>query len=397
MDDGVEKSKSLPPGSNLAVDDLLFGPAGNRLTGHSVHEATRDRCVDVVRWDQLRPAQRVAWQRLRASRAEFDSPFFSLEFADAVHATRQDVWVAVIRRAQSEIGFLAFHRIGGVAYPVGRIFNDAHHVIADRATDIDWLWLLEQCGVKAFAFHSLVGATDQFQARYAQRTIASFCANLGDDSQQFLQQLGQQHRTIRRQPQKTRKLAREVGPVSLQVDCRDPDLLAQTIGWKRAQYQRTNILDLFTPQWTRDLLAVMHASTSGARGMLSVLRAGDRVIAAHFGIREGDLLHYWFPCYDTDYRQYSPGTALFTELVRQASSVGIRRIDMGYGEQPYKRKQTDTITSVAYGCVSRSRLYRGWHRVSDATSILIKRVPMKEPLKRALRSIKPTAGISRLD
>jgi hypothetical protein len=69
---------------------------------------------------------------------------------------------------------------------------------------------------------------------------------------------------------------------------------------------------------------------------------------------------------------------------------------MGYGEQPYKRKQTDTVTTVAYGCVTTRRLYGQWRRCASATRVLVKRVPMKHTLKRWLRRLKPDAGISKV-
>ena len=233
-------------------------------------------------------------------------------------------------------------------------------------------------------------------------TVRSFCATIGDDSTEYLARLGKDHKTIRRQPQKTRKMAREIGPVELEFDCKNPELLDQAIRWKREQYNRTNILDYFSTQWTRDLLAGLYDPDSlgplpgDARGILSVLRSGGNVVALHYGMIEGDLLHYWFPAYDPNYSLYSPGTALFRNIVAAATDNGIRYVDMGYGEQPYKLKQTDTTSEVAYGSISRSGFHRRWRSFETAAVATLKKVPMKETFKRVYRHFKPQAGISKL-
>ncbi|TWU59847.1 hypothetical protein Poly51_01200 [Rubripirellula tenax] len=355
--------------------------------------------VEVIPWSGLEPVARSRWEKLRATQPEFKTPFFSLAFFDAVQASRGDVLVAVMRQNNTIVGFLPFHRIGRVAWPAGRYFNDAHNVLMHPGTRLDWSWLLKQCDVKAYDFHALVGSishvpTDSFQG-YTQ----SFNAQIGSNSSAFLVDLEREHSTIRRQEQKTRKMARELGPLSVEIDCRDSDLLSQTIDWKRAQYRRTNILDLFMPDWTREMMRQLHrgfGADEPTRGLLSVLRAGDTVVAAHYGMIENDLLHYWFPTYAVEYSRYSPGTALFKEIVRKADRHGIRCIDMGYGEQPYKRKQTDTITTVAHGCVTGSTVYRNLRAIRLTATSVVKQFPMKGPLKRMLRMVKPDAGISKL-
>ena len=72
------------------------------------------------------------WDNLRSTRMEFATPFFSARFSEAVHRSRGDVSVAVIREGNEVIGIFPFHRFRGSAVPVGRFLNDSHNVIADR-------------------------------------------------------------------------------------------------------------------------------------------------------------------------------------------------------------------------------------------------------------------------
>jgi CelD/BcsL family acetyltransferase involved in cellulose biosynthesis len=169
------------------------------------------------------------------------------------------------------------------------------------------------------------------------------------------------------------------------------------IQWKRIQYQRTKILDLFTPDWTRRMVEHLHRSNDQPmHGLLSVLWAGDTMVAAHFGMIDRGLLHYWFPTYNVAHSRYSPGAALFKSIIRDATDNGLNCIDMGYGEQPYKRKQTDTITTVHHGTISNCPIHRRWCRIRLAMDGLAKRMPMKESLKRILRAVQPNAGIGKL-
>lgn len=370
---------------------------------------------------QMPSFEMECWESIRRARPDFRSPFFSVAYSQAVHRARGDVEVAVVRRDQQPIAFLPFHRIGAHAFPVGRFFNDAHNLIAPADHAISWDWLLESLGLRSYSFHALLGFdSQQFPDHTCHETIRSFRCDIGDDAAAYLRQLGRQHKTVGRQGQKTRKMAREVGPVELELDCRSMDAFEQNFEWKRDQYARTNILDLFRLDWTLRLMRELFAQPfrkqsqfgpeqpvdgtrcregtglGQARGILSVLRAGDRIVASHFGILEGGLLHYWFPAYDPEYARYSPGTGLFCSILSVAGQHGIRCVDMGYGEQPYKLKQTDATGVVAKGCIARSGMYRRFRRVETKMIKAAKRLPSKEVVKRVCRSIWPSAGISKL-
>lgn len=362
------------------------------------------RRVDVVSLDRLTHAERRCWQAFRSADQNYRSPFFSLAFADAVHRVRGDVEVVVVRDGGVPTALLPLHRVGGHGYPVGRFFNDAHNLISAGDTPVTWNELIGPAQLNVFDFHALTGASEgDFPPWTCHRRVRSFRCDIGSDPSGYLKELGRDHKTIGRQPQKTRKLHREVGPVSFEFDCRDIGLLRRTIDLKRRQYRRTHILDLFSPRWTVRLLEELFksnepdgGSNDQARGVLSVLRAGDRVVALHYGILEAGLLHYWFPVYDPAFARYSPGTALFRSLLETAGEHGLTCIDMGYGEQPYKVKQTDSTGWVLQGCIAPSRLYRHYRTARWQVVNTAKKLPGKEPMKKLCRRFWPDAGISKL-
>ena len=71
--------------------------------------------------------------------------------------------------------------------------------------------------------------------------------------------------------------------------------------------------------------------------MLSALWVGEKLLAVHAGMRAGPVLHWWFPTYNTEFARYSPGRMLITKYIEQADSLGLRRIELGKGDEPYKR------------------------------------------------------------
>lgn len=388
--------------SSLGIREIAPTRTG-QATANTREFRTSVTSVELKNWNDLSAANRNRWLELRESRPDFKTPFFSLGFIDAVQASRSDVKVAMLHDEKHLVGMLPIHVIGNTAYPAGRFFNDAHNVVMKADTHLNWVWMLQRLGLRSFDFHALVGQVASKDSFLVQNQVQSFCADLTGGSQAFIKKMEREHGTFRRQDQKTRKMQREIGEVTLQLDCRDHSLLDLAISWKRQQYQRTRILDLFTPPWTRRLMESLHAGDhawdlgqSPTRGLLSVLRAGGHVVAIHYGMIENGLLHYWFPSYNPEFAKYSPGTALFKEIARQSAQHGIRVIDMGYGEQPYKRKQTDTISTVRQGCVSGSKTYLAYRQTATRVSNALRSVPMKTQLKWILRSMKPNAGISKI-
>lgn len=413
--------------SSVTIDQLGestddFGDANPVLVGSS-------RVVEDVRvfpFCQIPPDLLARWDFLRgnvAGQTTRIQPFFSPRFAAAVDQARGDVSVAIAVESGHEhvevpdpkhvVAFLPFHRVGKLGVPVGRFLNDAHNIVGLSSEEIVWTRWLKACGVVAFDFHAIADPAVGWVDEYRLQTVRAFCADLGDDSAAYLRQLERDHRTISKQGQKTRKLAREVGEIRLEIDCRCPEILRQTIAWKRAQYQRTHILDLFLPEWTRRLVEELHhgvdysaESVAGCadsdfrqmplRGLLSVLWAGDRIIAAHYGMIERGRMHYWFPTYDPAYSRYSPGTALFTEIVRASTTHGIDCIDMGYGEQPYKQKQTATTSELVFGTITNSKWHQLTYSLENQLVSCLKKMPMKEVAKRGWRAIRPAAGIKKL-
>ena len=400
-------SSPICPGFVLAGRDKLQlrSPPGG-LPGRQ----PRSVSVTVVELAALTDSQRQQWELFRgADPGNLSSPFLSLKFAQAVDRARGDVEVAVI---SPNLGFFPFHLLGETMWgtsriaPVGRFLNDAQGIISPR-DGLGWSQLSRHLQ-QTIDLHAAVSGDAAATPTSCLQPVDSFKAQWSDSSGDYLRRLAAEHRTIAKQCQKSRKLEREVGPLRLEVDCRVDAVADRLIAMKRQQYRRTHILDHFAPAWTRrliDELAVEstdvdcgaeNLSRSPLRRLVSVLWAGDRLVAGHLGLIEHGQLHYWFPVYDPDLSAYSPGTALYVQLLAAASDHGIVSIDMGYGDQPYKRKQTTATSTLWKGRITDSTIDRWQARLNRTAASLSRHAPFRPAFKRVLRTLVPHFGISKL-
>lgn len=115
--------------------------------------------------------------------------------------------------------------------------------------------------------------------------------------------------------------------------------LAQLVALKQDQYRRTGHLQapLFDSGNIRLLEALLELRDPFCTGVISTLHAGGELVAAHFGLQSGEMLHFWFPVYEDRYAAYSPGRILFRHILRDAHLHGIAVIDRGEGDSKAKR------------------------------------------------------------
>jgi len=122
-----------------------------------------------------------------------------------------------------------------------------------------------------------------------------------------------------------------------------------------------------------------------------VLRAGSQTVAVCLSLRSRGVLHSWFTAYNPELSQYSPGLTLFLRLAEEAEQLGIRKIDLGRGEERYKWSLASGSVEVAEGAVaSRSLatlLRTSWRQTRDwmARSPLAGRVELPAKLLKPLR------------
>ncbi|TYB69607.1 GNAT family N-acetyltransferase [Nonomuraea sp. PA05] len=309
--------------------------------------------MNVKGFDALTRADLDEWEAVRAANPALDSPYFHPGFSAAVHASGATVHVAV-----GDGVFVPHHRDGRTLRPVGWPGADFQGPILAPGTPFRPLDLLGN-GAGGYAFDHLVEQAPGFERWVVTRRPSPFldvtgglAGYLGRASKSGKDNMGQARR-------RAAKAGREHGAMRFEADSTDVDALARVIELKRAQYAATGAKDYFAdPARVRLMESLLKTRDPGFGGVLSTVHAGSRLLAAHFGLRSGGVLHWWFPVYDPEFARLSPGWILLRELTDAAPAMGISRIDLGRGEDEYKRRAKTGESVVCQGVVTRNPLRR---------------------------------------
>jgi CelD/BcsL family acetyltransferase involved in cellulose biosynthesis len=307
----------------------------------------------MVPFDALRDEELNAWHGLRAANPQLDSPYFHPAFAAAVHASGRRVDVVVGRDDRGEVrALLPVHRERAVLRPAGWPAADFQGPVLAPGTAFPPLKLLTR-GVRGFMFDHLVETGADFAPWVESRRPSPFLdvsggldGYLGRASRSGRENMAQARR-------RTSKVEQTQGTVRFCAEVVDDEALGEVVRLKREQYARTGARDyLAEPEHLALLTRLLHTRDGSFGGVLSTLHAGGRLVAAHFGIRAGSVLHWWFPVYDPAFSASSPGWILLRELVAACPALGVSRIDLGRGDDEYKRRAKTGETQVGQGLVT---------------------------------------------
>jgi CelD/BcsL family acetyltransferase involved in cellulose biosynthesis len=327
--------------------------------------------IQLKRVNELTAADWALWLDIQERTGVYESPYFRPEFTQAVAAVRDDVEIALLAEQGQTVGFFPFQRGKlGLGKPVGGKLSDYHGPLVRQDARVNPQSLLADCRLASWDFDHFRAATDAFDSCITIRDkspqmdltegVASYVRRRRDAGSE----------TIHRQGQKTRKLGREVGPLAFAYDADDDEAFELLCRWKSDQLKRTGLTDIFAFAWARALLAKLrehHGQQFAAP--LSVLRAGDKVVAVCLSLRSQGMLHSWFTAYNPELQSYSPGLSLFLRLAEEANDLGIRKIDLGRGEERYKWSLASGSVEICEGSVSSrsfaTLLRSSWRQTRD--------------------------------
>src|SRR3989440_5749577 len=339
-------------------------------------------------FDALTGAELDAWHRLRAANPDLDSPYFHPGFAAAVHASGRPVHVAVGYDERGGISaLLPHHRERSVLRPAGWPAADFQGPVLAPGTTFPVRLLLRD-RARGFTFDHLLPTCADF-APFVESsrpspfvdTTGGLDGYLGRASRSGKDNMGQARRRIA-------KAERELGPVKFEADIIDEDALRRVVELKRAQYAATGARDYFAePDREALLTRLLHTRDPEFAGVLSTVYAGPHLLAAHFGIRSGPVLHWWFPVYDPEFAGLAPGWILLRELVAAAPVLGFTRIDLGRGDDEYKRRAKTGEVEVSQGVVTARTTRRAPPRARTPLVAAAEPSPLRPQLRRVVRKL----------
>lgn len=307
----------------------------------------------VKRPSALDEAELAAWRDFMAASPALGRAFLSPRFALGCEQAHGRARVAVLRDAAGVCAFLPFqfrsawHATFRAAEAMGGEMADHAGLIARPGLTMAPARLLAASGLGALFFRQLSPGQQEFGLR-AEPARIGHLIDLRDGADAYFAALAARDRSFMLDTERrARRLEKSFGPVGFSMVA-DPDgsEVEAVIAAKRAQYQRTDVGDPLAPEANRALLhALARGGDETCRVVLASLTAGGRTIARHLGLMCGGTLSYWFPVYDPEVRQASPGRLLLWQTIRAAAAHGITLIDRGGGDTQAKRDfSTGTVT-----------------------------------------------------
>lgn len=339
----------------------------------------------IRRPQELTDAERSAWTAAQRENRDLDSPYFCLQWCDALAAVGRPVEVGVAATSDGLL-FLPYERDGRRAHPTGRMINDYQGLIGTQAAlrhcDAHTASkLCDAADLSSIAFDHALGSQAAF-APFAEVASSSPYIDLSAGLEAYADGLSSSGKrdasTTRR---KQRKMEREVGPLQMTYRSTDRAALQKLIEWKSAQYEETNVANVFSHEWTRSLLEnLIDIAEQDFQAVMTTLHAGDELVSVHFGMQSRGVLHWWFPTYNAEWSQYSPGRVLLQMLIDQGPDLGVSKIDLGKGMSSYKERTMSAETPLVEGVVEQPSLSRWVRRSAQSAKAWLKRTPLRKPL-----------------
>jgi CelD/BcsL family acetyltransferase involved in cellulose biosynthesis len=377
-----------PPGER---GELISTTRGSDLPG--TRGSTADTAGRLVPFDALTTEEISAWHSFRTGNTALDSPYFHPGFSGAVHASGRRVSVVVVRDSSGAISaLLPGHKDGPRLRPVGWPGADFQGPVCASGTTLSPQDFLVD-GVRDVVFDHLLAPGPEFVPWIDSSRPSPYLDTTGGldgyltrASRTGKDNMGQARR-------RAAKAERTLGPVRFAADVVDDAALARVIALKRGQYAATGARDYFSESNRIELMSrLLHTRDPAFAGILSTVHIGDDLVAAHFGIRADGVLHWWFPVYDPAYSHLSPGWILLRELVAATPVLGIHRIDLGRGDDEYKRRAKTGETLVCEATITRSGVRRSLRRARHALVASVKSSSLAPGLRRVARRLRATGS-----
>jgi CelD/BcsL family acetyltransferase involved in cellulose biosynthesis len=111
-----------------------------------------------------------------------------------------------------------------------------------------------------------------------------------------------------------------------------------------ARWSRTRTPSLFRDAANRAFYHDLTSRLDGTRWLLfSLVEFDSRPIAFNYGFDYNDSVTWYKPSFDPAFASRSPGLVLVRHLIRRVLEDGRRELDFTIGDEPFKRRFTNTV------------------------------------------------------
>jgi CelD/BcsL family acetyltransferase involved in cellulose biosynthesis len=295
-----------------------------------------------------------AWAGQLQANSNLASLYFAPAFNQIVASARGDVEVAVVEDDGNVVALFPYQRGRfDVAGPVGEFISDYHGLISGPSFSLDPRELLQACGLVAWDFNHFPVSQASF-APFHREQHRSPIIDLSTGYEAYVKE---------RREAGTEQIKKKWQPHAPHGARSRPSAICGTFAGQENIGAIAGLENLPVPPESlarplfhtlrRNTIERIHATqTPDFAGVLSVLYAGDQLVAAHFGMRSSTVWHYWFPTFDHAFSKYSPRVMLLLKMPEAASTVRIKTIDLGTGEHSDKWRLMNGFVATDSGSVA---------------------------------------------
>lgn len=296
------------------------------------------------------------WKTFCQGAPLYQSPFYWPQFTQAVARARSDVRIAIIEERGDVVGFLPFHLTrSGVGKPIGGQLNDYQGPILAPDSSVEPQVLLDAAGISCYDYNHLPLSFGKLTAEAHTRSISPQM-DLSEGYDAFVARKGSSWtRAKKLMRRRYRKTEEQFGPIRFTFHNPEESAYRQHVAMKNALLERVGTRFRIAPDWIGDTLNHLRQMQEPEfLGVMTTLHAGDRLIAAHFGLRSSTIWHFWFSSYDLELYKLGPGINLVDHCAMAAQEHGLSAIDFGRGDADYKLLFADRKIELCEGSISRS-------------------------------------------
>ena len=307
----------------------------------------------------------TAWHAMMGQSHFLQRGFYAPKFALACERAHGLARVAVFRESGTPVAFFPFqfasrwHMVMGAGERIGGNITDHAGLIARPGFHISPRSLLTATRLKALFVTHLNERQTAFGLSGEDWRIGHII-DLRGGAERYLEELSRNSRDfVQDTRRRLRRAQKDFGTVEFMLDTAPAITQARDVlDEKRNQYKRTGVGDVFGKSAYADIIERLFDNPSThCRPVISILRAGGKVLAQHLGLMSQSVLSYWFPVYEPAAKAVSPGRLLLWHMIEAADKYGITFIDRGEGDS--RAKQDFSTGTQRFG-----RAF--WHRGTAA-------------------------------
>jgi CelD/BcsL family acetyltransferase involved in cellulose biosynthesis len=304
-----------------------------------------DLRTEIVRPSELDAPTIEAWHAMMKETSFLQRGFLSPEFALACERAHSLARVVVFRKKQMPVAFIPFQfanrwrKITGAGEQIGGHLSDHAGLIASPGFCIEPQLLMAAARLKALFVNNLHESQATFGLT-GQSSRIGHIMDLRDGGARYFQEMSRTRGHFLRDTKRRLRDAQEKFGALEFVFETAPTLadVRDLIDAKRDQYARTGAGDVFGDSVASTIVESMFERSSvHCRPVISILWAGDHLLARHLGLMSHGVWSGWFPVYDPAAKEFSPGRLLLWHMINEGAEHGITFIDRGEGNSRAKR------------------------------------------------------------